>query len=261
MTFRSREQWQPKSITYCLFIKNNQLCLHWILCGVCWYIFLQKIYTGVSFFVSKFFSHIILMGIKKEYRMMWLFWLIQVLLICLSEFLVSLFCTHMHPGKSYLLLILSTILAYKLTTGEFHVCGVKVCVEPGAHVLFACWQILLCSSAAELIALMVHSLDGVIHWVTHQVCFALNPKQTHPNKEGAVGWFSYCCHLTCYLRAPTISCWDIDHITILPVPNLPKVCMSSEGTLCSQKCCHSTQDTHLLSQIDVWWMKETTGKD
>jgi len=47
---------------------------------------------------------------------------------------------------------------------------------------------------------MNHSLDRLIHWVTLQVCFALNPKETHPNREGAVGQFSYCCPLAYYLR-------------------------------------------------------------
>jgi len=76
----------------------------------------------------------------------------------------------------------------------------KVCVESGAHVHATCWQILPCSSAAKLIAPMKHSLDGVIHWVTLQVCPALNPKETHPNREGAVEQFSYCCPPAYYLR-------------------------------------------------------------
>lgn len=115
-------------------------------------------------------------------------------------FSVTLLYTHLHPGKYYLLLILITILAYNFPPLHFMYVELKVCVESGAHVLAPCWQILSCSSAAKLIAPMKHSLDGVICWVTLQVCFALNPKETHPNRNGAVGQFSYCCPLAYYLR-------------------------------------------------------------
>jgi hypothetical protein len=92
-------------------------------------------------------------------------------------FSVTLLYTHLHPGNQYLLLILSTILAYNFPPMHFMYVELKVCVESGAHVLATCWQILLCSSAAKLIASMKHSLDGVIHCITLQVCFALNLKE------------------------------------------------------------------------------------
>ena len=115
-------------------------------------------------------------------------------------FSVTLLYTHLQPGNCYLLLILSTILAYNFPPVHFMYVELKVCVESGAHVLATCWQILSCSSAAKLMAPMKHSLDRIIHCVTLQVCFALNPKETHPNREGAVGQFSYCCLLAYYLR-------------------------------------------------------------
>jgi len=115
-------------------------------------------------------------------------------------FSVTLLYTHLHPGKYYLLLILSIILAYNFPLVHFMYVELKVCVESGVLALATCWQILSCSSAAKLIAPMKHSPDGIIHWVTLQVCFALNPKETHPNREGAVGQFSYCCPATYYLR-------------------------------------------------------------
>jgi hypothetical protein len=77
-----------------------------------------------------------------------------------------------------------------------------------------------------------------------------NNKLTQTGKELLVSFhmFSSCV----LFKAPTIPCWDTDHIAILPLSNLPKVRVSSEGTLCSQKCCHSTHDTQSFSQTDLW---------
>jgi hypothetical protein len=53
-------------------------------------------------------------------------------------FSVTLLYTYFHPGKYYLLLILSTILAYNFPPVHFMYVGLKVGVESGAHVLATC---------------------------------------------------------------------------------------------------------------------------